>query len=383
MTATNIPSHLNSFLAYKIIERGISDTTRQSYYETMTEFFTFIAHGNEPTEADIRRYLSTCFSRNLSPATVRHHISVLREFFKFLLRDRLVRRDPMIRIDSPKCWKKMPRYLSEIEVQQSIDAPPSKVSRMGKSFAWELMPALDLRDRAIVEVFYASGIRVSELVSAKLFDLSLKNGLLTVFGKGSKERIAPLGRPAIEALRAYLDTARPFLEKRSRVSPYLFIGRGRTQLTRQAVNSMLKKRATRAGLGRIHPHMFRHSAATHLLNHGADLRTIQEVLGHSDISTTEIYTHVSAQRVSGVLRMCHPRNNPKRAQLKLFQAPGSLPAPRPTPCSDCNEPAAPEKNRCEVHLRLARETCARSRSRKKAHAGFSIGRSTSPLPASA
>jgi len=370
MARTNIPAQLSSFLAYKIIERGISDETRRSYDETLTDFFTSIAHGNEPTEAEIRTYISSCFARNLSPTTVRHHISVLREFFKFLLRDRLIRRDPMIRIDSPKVWKKMPRYMAEIDVQQSIDAPPSKASWKGEKLVTRnFMPALDLRDRAIVEVFYASGIRVSELVSAKLFDLSLENGVLTVFGKGSKERMAPLGRPAIDALRAYLNTARPFLEKRSKASPYLFVGLEGPQLTRQAVNYLLRRRAMRAGLPHIHPHMYRHSAATHLLNHGADLRTIQEILGHSDISTTEIYTHISGERVSSVLRTCHPRNNPKRAQMKLFQPPASLPTPRPTPCTDCNEPAAPGKKRCELHLRLAREACARFHSRKKAQAG--------------
>lgn len=365
MATTNIPAQVSSFLNYKIIERGISDKTRQSYCEALTDFFSSVGHGKEPTESDITHYISSCFGRNLSPNTVRHHISVLREFFKFLLRDRLIRRDPMVRIDSPKVWKKMPRYMAEIDVQQSIDAPPSKASRKGKFVTRDFMPALDLRDRAIVEVFYASGIRVSELVSAKLFDLSLENGVITVFGKGSKERIAPLGRPAIDALRSYLNTARPFLEKRSKVSPYLFVGLNGPQLTRQAVNYLLRKRAMRAGLPHIHPHMYRHSAATHLLNHGADLRTIQEILGHSDISTTEIYTHISGERVGSVLQTCHPRNNPKRAQLKLF-SPAFVLMPRPTPCTDCNEPAALGKRRCELHLRLAREACARFHSRKRA-----------------
>jgi integrase/recombinase XerD len=354
----DIPAQRIPFLDYKIIERGLSDNTRQSYSAALIDFFSFLDHKKQPTQLEIRQYMACLFERELSARTVAHRISVLKEFFKFLHVGRIIRRDPMANIEAPKGWKRLPRYASQIEVQQLIDAA-------GPRHRWGQGPAcsvLGLRDRAICETLYASAIRVSELVSIKLLDLSLESGVVTVFGKGSKERIVPLGRPAVDALRAYL-SARPYL--RYRGSPYLFIGYSTPKLTRQAVCYLLRKRTQRAGLPHVYPHLLRHSAATHMLGNGANLRIIQEILGHIDIGTTEIYAHVSTEHVTEVFRRCHPRNNPNRAQMWLFPLP-SLLAPGFNMCADCRNPVCSKsKWYCSMHLQLRNASSLRSRLRKK------------------
>jgi integrase/recombinase XerD len=347
---------LVEFLKFKTLERGISELTEQSYRQALCDFFVFFGKtATGACERDIGDYITSCYARNLQPSTVAHRISVLKQLFKFLQCEGLARHDPLQHIESPKRWRKVARFMSEAEVTALLDATgsPGKV----------LHEPLALRDRAICEAFYAGALRVSELTSARLQDLSLESGTLNIIGKGSKARIAPLGRFATDALRAYLHAGRPCLEQ-GIGSPYLFIGRRGTQLTRQAINSLLRKRAERAGISHVHPHMLRHSAATHMLNHRADLRTIQTILGHSDISTTEIYTHVSQEDAKAALLRCHPRNNPKRAQLGLFQLP-ALSVQKRTVCTDCNEPTAPGKRRCERHLRLGNAAALRSYYRKR------------------
>jgi integrase/recombinase XerD len=359
LMTVDIPARLRSFLDYKIIERGLSENTRQSYSAALIDFFSFLDHKGEPATLEIRNYVASCFERKLSARTVAHRVSVLREFFKFLQADGIIRRDPMINVEAPKGWKRLPRYASQIEVQQLIDAPGPP--RLGSGQGGSVRPVLGLRDRAICETFYASAIRVSELVSIKLLDLSLDRGLVTVFGKGSKERLVPLGRPAIDALRAYL-IVRPSL--RYRGSPYLFISYRSPRLTRQAICCVLRARARRAGIAHVYPHLLRHSAATHMLGNGANLRVIQEILGHIDIGTTEIYAHVSTEHVTEVFRKCHPRNNPNRAQMWLFPAP-SL-APGFDVCVQCRDPVCSEsKCYCSMHLQLANAASLRSRLRKK------------------
>ena len=351
--ATNIPAQVSRFLNYKVVERGISELTQQSYRAALSEFCSFLGPETDLTREVIERYKSSCLQRKLTPRTVTHRLSVLREFCKFLQIEGLLERNPIDRVESPKMWKKLPRYMPEIDIQKLIDAPGPNHNR-------HFRDALSLRDRAICETFYAAGIRVSELTSARLCDLNIAGGVLTVFGKGSKERIAPLGHLALDALRAYLDNGRPLLQKKQTASPYLFLGMRTPVLTRQAISSLLRLRARRAGISHVHPHMLRHSCATHMQDHGADLRTVQEILGHADISTTEIYTHVSQEHVRDVLLRCHPRNNPKRAQLALFAAPISS-LPSSMPCIECSKPAARGKTRCERHLRLSRTASARSK----------------------
>jgi integrase/recombinase XerD len=185
-----------------------------------------------------------------------------------------------------------------------------------------------LRDQAILKTLYASGIRASELTSATLADLNLPSRTLTVTGKGSKTRIMPLGRSAVDAIQRYLDYGRGRLEKENVPSVFLFIGRGGRQLTRMRLWQVLNARAQSAGISHISPHVLRHSGATHMLDHGADLRTIQTVLGHAEISTTEIYTNVSREHLKRVLERCHPRWRPRDAQIGLFQTPASFDSAR-------------------------------------------------------
>lgn len=354
---TSIPGEVDSFLAYKVVERGISILTQQSYRMALCDFFSFLGHGPiQATETEIKQYASSCFGRKLGPRTVSHRLCVLREFFKFLQIEGLVQRNPMDRIEAPRFCKTLPRYASETEIYQLIEAPTRNHSSRQQ--------ALALRDRAICETFYAGGLRVSELTSAQVCDLSFEAGVLKVLGKGGKERIVPIGRLALEALRAYLDTGRPLLqklqEKKKSLSPYLFLGTGTPLLSRQAVWNLLMRRARRAGIPHVHPHTLRHCTATHMKNRGADLRVIQEILGHADISTTEIYTHVSQEDVRRILLQYHPRNNPKRAQIALFQSEPSLPIPSFMPCVECTKPAVRGKTRCELHLRLNSAASVRS-----------------------
>jgi integrase/recombinase XerD len=370
MVTTNIPTEVRDFLNYKVVELGISEKTQESYCRTLRQLCSSLGPETGPTQVEEHHLKQYLFKHKQNPRTIRHHISVLREFFKFLQRDGLIRRDPMARIESPKMWKRLPRYMAEIDVQQLIDAPgpiyasgPNSLS----SYRLYFRNALILRDRAICETLYAGGIRVSELISAKLLDLKLADGLLTVFGKGSKERIAPLGRPAVDALRAYLNVARPLLQQRGKVSPYLLVGLNTPHLTRQAVCYLLRGRAKRAGIGHVHPHMLRHSCATHMLDNGANLRVIQEILGHADISTTEIYTHVSAERATNAFLTCHPRNNPIRTQMELFQPVAPVLTPGPVMCTQCRAPVCEgSKNLCEVHSRL--NNAASNDSHKRAYA---------------
>jgi hypothetical protein len=186
-----------------------------------------------------------------------------------------------------------------------------------------------------------------------------------VFGKGAKERKAPIGRYAADSLRAYLDSGRHLLEKKFGVSPYLFLGKRTPVLSRQAVCYLLGRRSQRAGISHVHPHMLRHSAATHMMNGGADLRVIQEILGHADIGTTEVYTHASKEHVKGALLRCHPRNNPRRAQIALFQSAVPTVVPTWMPCGECSKPAARGKKLCERHLQLAREASQRFYRRRR------------------
>jgi integrase/recombinase XerD len=350
-----IPVQVGDFLAYKTVERGISDNTRERYRQSLCDFCSFLGQGRDPArpaECDLHEYILSCYARHLKASTVANRISTLREFFKFLQVERLIKRNPMDRIGSPKIDKRLPRFLSETEIYQLIEAPAPAPGRFQGQY---FQHALTLRDRAICETFYASGIRESELIAARLSDLNLESRYLKVFGKGAKERLVPLGVPAVVAIRAYLTDGRPLLASEKAHSGFLFIGRnGGSKLSRMRVWQMLSARAMRAGIPHVSPHGLRHSAATHMLTHRADLRTIQTILGHEDISTTEIYTHVSREDVKNILLRCHPRNNPKRAQMGLFQTAAPSLAPGPIMCTQCRNPVCDgSKNLCAVHLRLS------------------------------
>ena len=345
-------SQVSSFLGYKDVERGLSENSCERYRQSLQDFCSFVGKGKSASRANrynVSEYISSCYDRKLKASTIANRISTLREFFKFLQRDGIIRTDPMRGIQLPKKDKRLPKALSEAEI--------SGLLLTGTTVA--VTDPLTLRDQAILETLYASGIRASELISARLADLNLPSRTLTVTGKGSKTRIVPLGRSAVDAIRRYLDYGRGLLAKENSQTGVLFIGRRGHELTRVRVWQVLNEQAKIARLPHISPHMLRHSAATHMLSHGADLRTIQTILGHSEISTTQIYTHVSREDVRAVLVRCHPRNNPKRAQMALFQT--AAPIPRsPIMCTQCCGSSEPGKTLCAVHLRLANEASKRS-----------------------
>jgi len=242
-------------------------------------------------------------------------LSALRHLYRYLLLDKRIEHDPTLNIESPRQWKVLPKALARDEMEATLAAPmaASETRTRGQDSA-----ALASRDRAMLEVFYAGALRVSEIIGAKLEDLKLEAGYMLVRGKGDKERVVPLGRSAQDALRKYLIESRPALTNGSaragtgvaKSSPLLFIARGARGLTRQRVWQMV--RAASAASGRkASPHMLRHSCATHMVENGADLRTVQTILGHADISTTQIYTHLALDRLRTVYRNHHPRAKAK------------------------------------------------------------------------
>lgn len=377
MAATNLPNFLTPandapevgrFLEYKRVECGLSPRTLEAYGRDLSHFCSWL-NPRSPATADvqnIRGYLAACWSVKPNPSTVARRIAVLREFFKQLLRDGLIERDPMRRIEAVAQWKRVHKAISETEVRQLLDAfgqPQSPVA---------------LRDRAMLETLYAGAVRVDELVSAKLADLNLEHRFLSVTGKGSKQRLVPLGAPAAYALSSYLAKGRQqLLDGDRKASPFLFVGcKGGAQLTRQRVWQIVKRLGRQFNLPALSPHVLRHSCATHLLDHGADLRTIQIILGHAEISTSQLYTKVSKEHLRETMNR-HPRNNPKRLQSRLFDdsvsdiLPGPSPctfpalAPNPLPCIHCASPAVEGKSCCERHLIKAREANRRSRERAK------------------
>jgi len=285
------------FLQYLSVERGLALNTLDAYGRDLKLYFDFAEAIPVASWSDIRRehvilFLSGEQKRGLDMASVSRRLVTIKLFHRFLTRENLIKEDVTSVLESPKLWKKLPYFLTRLEVDAILKAPEGFTSAA-------------LRDRAILECFYATGMRVSEVCGLKRREVNLENGFLRCLGKGGKERMIPLGRAAREAVAAYLQKAK--LQKRE-ASEYLFTGRIGRPLTRQALWQMIRKYARKAGIQKIiTPHTFRHSFATHLLEGGADLRVVQELLGHSDISTTQIYTHVSGERLKAVHSRFHPR----------------------------------------------------------------------------
>src|SRR4029078_1602891 len=244
------------------------------------------------------------FSHALDGRSIARKLSALRHLYKYLLLDRMIAHDPTLNLDSPKQWKGLPKSLARDEVGRMLDAPAQRAQT-------KLGPAYALRDHAMLEVFYGGALRVSEVTTVKLEDAKLDLGYLLVRGKGDKERIVPLGKTAIEALAEYLKEGRPKLAREAR-SNFVFIARGGRPLTRQLVWKIVSAAGGVAGR-HTSPHMLRHSAATHMVEGGADLRTVQTILGHADISTTQIYTHVAEGRLRPLVETKHPRARRRRA----------------------------------------------------------------------
>jgi len=296
-------SVLSSFIDYLKVEKGLAALTVSAYTRDIVQFAA-VLDGAKRTllnarRDDVRGFIQQLFANSVDGRSVARKLSALRHLYRFLLLDKRIDRDPTLNIPLPKQWKVLPKSLGRDEVEQMLSAAGAGVTARAAN------AALLLRNRAVLEVFYAGALRVSEVVSLKLEDVKLDMGYVLVRGKGDKERIVPLGRSAQEALSIYLRDGRSSLAGQ-RNSPFLFIARGAKKLTRQRVWQMVSAASLNAGR-HASPHMLRHSCATHMVENGADLRTVQTILGHADISTTQIYTHVALDRLKSVYAKHHPR----------------------------------------------------------------------------
>lgn len=295
-TADNL---LDEFLNSLLVEKGLSKNTLEAYSRDIIKYLNFLDTKSisplHATPSHIVSFLSHLKGNGISTRSYARNLVAVRMFYKFLLHQSYLSSSPTATIDIPRLATRLPDVLSLEDVEKILNAP-------------KMDNQTGLRDKAMLETLYATGMRVSELVSVKLNDLNLQSGYIIAYGKGSKERIVPLGESAVLAIKDYLDTSRPKILK-ARKSEHLFITNRGKKLTRQAFWALIKKYALVAGISpkRVKPHVLRHSFATHLLERGADLRSIQTMLGHADISTTQIYTHVKTDKLKEIHKKSHPR----------------------------------------------------------------------------
>jgi integrase/recombinase XerD len=297
---------LSAFLDYLRVERGSAKLTIAAYNSDLVQFADFLEKRRQVLASarrqDVRDFIQELFSNQRDGRTVGRKLSAIRHLYRYLLLDGKIDKDPTLNIDSPKQWEVLPKSLSRDEVETTLAATqPRRQTARGQ--------ALALRDRAMLELLYAGGVRVSEVSDARLEDLKLDMGYILVRGKGDKERMVPLGVPAQQAIQQYLKNSREVLTKNGN-SPLLFLATGARRLTRQRVWQLVGEASVSSGR-HASPHMLRHSCATHMVENGADLRTVQTILGHSDISTTQIYTHVALDRLKSVYAKHHPRAKAK------------------------------------------------------------------------
>jgi integrase/recombinase XerD len=308
---------LSGFLDYLKIEKGLAALSISAYSSDISQFSEFLEKRNsslmKARRSDVREFLQQLFSHQVDGRSVGRKLSALRHLYRYLLLDKKIDHDPTLDIESPRQWKVLPKALARDEMEATLAAP---LARKGRAAAGEKQAAaLALRDRAMLEVFYAGALRVSEMASAKLEDLKLQAGYMLVRGKGDKERVVPLGKAAQSVLAQYLSQSRPELALAGkgsataaspRNSRLLFIARGGRKLSRQRIWQMVRAASVASGRA-ASPHMLRHSCATHMVENGADLRTVQTILGHADISTTQVYTHLALDRLRTVYQKHHPR----------------------------------------------------------------------------
>jgi len=367
MMASETDSPVDRFFHYLRVEKCLSANTISGYRTDIAQFSDFLKRRNQvlltAQRQDVREFLQELFAGLVDGRSVARKLSALRHLYRYLLREKKIDFDPTGNIASPRQWKVLPKSLARDEIEMILAAPAGALSaKKGRD------SGVALRDRAVLEVLYAGGPRVSELVDATLEDLKLEARYMLVHGKGDKERLVPLGKPAQEALRQYLACGRTTLARGS--SPFLFIGRGGSRLTRQRVWQIVRQAAS--GLGkRVSPHMLRHSCATGMIENGADLRTVQTILGHADISTTQLYTHLDMKHLRGQWAL-HPRAQAGKGdknyrlktgtQLSLFS---EQHPPGYSICSQCTNPAEPGKTSCALHLNRANEAAKRSKERKR------------------
>ncbi len=294
-----IDHYIEEFLNFLSVERGLAENTKVSYKNDLKKFSAYlkklkIESLQAITRKQITNFLMDEKEQGIGSRSIGRRLVALKTFFRFLVNERILNEDVTNTLDSPKLWKTLPGVLSQEEVEKLMLAP-------------KLTDPLGIRDRAMIELLYAAGLRVSELVNVKVVDVNLEAGFVRSIGKGSKERIVPLGGKAKEWIQKYLDRVRGE-NKKGKESPHLFLTDRGGKLTRQEFWMRLKEYAEQARIKKkVSPHTLRHSFATHLLSNGADLRFVQEMLGHADISTTQIYTHVDSDRLKNIHRQFHPR----------------------------------------------------------------------------
>nr|WP_188749425.1 site-specific tyrosine recombinase XerD [Marinobacterium zhoushanense] len=289
---------IEQYLDHLWLERGLSDNTRASYARDLNHFGCWLnsvkLHLPDLDRRDLQRHLQWRVEQQLRPTSTSRLLSTLRGFYRYLLREHLIATDPTLNIDSPRRGRPLPKTLTEADVEALLAAPDTAT-------------ALGLRDRTMLELLYACGLRVSELVELRLEELNRRIGVLRIVGKGDKERMLPVGDEALSWLSRYLRDGRSELGADSRVE-HIFLSRLGQPMTRQTFWHRIKRYAIEVGIDKpISPHVLRHAFATHLLNHGADLRVVQMLLGHSSLSTTQIYTHVATARLQALHRDHHPR----------------------------------------------------------------------------
>ena len=288
---------IQQFADYLRVERGLAANTIKAYRQDLMGFAKFLESADldsilEATRLDIAEYLAYLRQRELSSSTIDRKTDSLRAFYRFLAAERYITDDPTELIESARSWSKLPGVLNVNEVQSLLDQPDTS-------------KPLGLRNKAILEIMYAAGLRVSELTELRIIDLNLEIGYIRCLGKGNKERVVPIGSKALAAVQEYLRSGRPLLHPKGN---YLLVNYMGKNLTRDGVRRIIQKIAKSAGIQKsISPHTLRHCFATHLLERGADLRSLQEMLGHADISTTQIYTHVDSKRLKEVHQKFHPR----------------------------------------------------------------------------
>ncbi len=289
--------YLGSFLDYLRVEKGLAQNTVSAYGIDLRRFLKYLEAGDLGIQRVNRDHLSVYLQtlyQDLSPPSVKRKIASLKSFFRFLLIDGYLPADPTENLDSPRTWQVLPKYLTGSQVEQLLEQP-------------DLMKRQGLRNRCMLELLYATGLRVSELVNLKVTDLDLEKEIVRPIGKGNKERIVPYGDTAGRFLDSYLEVARPQLLKKG-TSGFVFLTQQGKSMSRQYFWMLLNRYARELGWeGKLGPHMLRHSFATHLLANGADLRALQLMLGHADISTSQIYTHVTRDRLRQVYAKFHPR----------------------------------------------------------------------------
>lgn len=290
---------IDEFINFLAVERGLAQNTLLAYRRDLNKYFEFLETKGVKSVKDVSKELITKSmydqkEHGMSTSSICRSLAAIKMFHRFLVRERLAQDDPTNLVDTPKLWKRVPDVLNADEIVAMINAAKGK--------DWQ-----SIRDNAILELFYASGMRVSELSGLKIEDVNLEVGYIRCLGKGSKERVIPIGKNAKEAIIKYISGPRKKLIKENKIS-IVFISRLGKKISRQSIWKIIKHYARKAGIKKeIKPHTLRHTFATHLLQHGADLRSVQEMLGHSDISTTQIYTHVDKDKLRTIHKEFHPR----------------------------------------------------------------------------